>query len=153
MQNWAKNKKEWQLWLLICNDKGDKKMKNFEKYFEELYEIGFKDFAIVENKPDICNYQNCAGKCRFSEDRDEECMCNEMRKKWLLEEYIDSPVYWNKVKVDTPILVSNDNKKWYKRYFAKFENGNVYAWRNGATSWSTEITTDWKYAKLAENEI
>lgn len=62
-------------------------------------------------------------------------------------------VNWQKVAVDTPILVSNDNKEWIKRYFAKYEDGNVYGWLNGKTSWTAicELSIGhWNYAKLAE---
>lgn len=62
-------------------------------------------------------------------------------------------VDWSKVPVDTPILVSNDNKEWIKRYFARYEDGNVYCWLNGKTSWTAicELSIGhWDYAKLAE---
>ena len=36
-------------------------------------------------------------------------------------------VDWSKVQVDTKILVSGDGKDWYRRYFAKYENGFIYA--------------------------
>lgn len=61
-------------------------------------------------------------------------------------------VDWSKVAVDTPILVGNDNKTWFKRYFARYKDGKVYAWLNGKTSWSSinEFSFgNWKYAKLA----
>lgn len=60
---------------------------------------------------------------------------------------------WSKVEVDTPILVSNDNKEWIKRYFVRYEDGNVYGWLNGKTSWTAtgELSIGhWNYAKLAE---
>lgn len=62
-------------------------------------------------------------------------------------------VDWSKVPVDTPILVSNDNKGWIKRYFARYEDGNVYCWLNGKTSWTAicELSIGhWDYAKLSE---
>ena len=60
---------------------------------------------------------------------------------------------WSKVKVDTPILIRNKgDDKWIKRYFAKFENGRVYAWNGGKASWTEDCMTPWKYAKLAESE-
>nr|DAF78149.1 MAG TPA: Rho termination factor, N-terminal domain [Caudoviricetes sp.] len=62
-------------------------------------------------------------------------------------------VDWSKVKVDTPILVSGDGKTWYKRYFALFDKGKVFAWEYGATSWSIDSDDEvflWNYAKLAE---
>ena len=67
-------------------------------------------------------------------------------------------VDWSKIPVDTKVLVSNSkNGEWDKRYFAKFENGKVFTFTNGATSWSTSrpnnlIVVSWKYAKLAPNE-
>ena len=63
-------------------------------------------------------------------------------------------VDWSKVEVDTKILVSIDNKRWYKRYFAKFENDVVYAFSNGATSFTYEYTAfePWHYAKLYKEE-
>lgn len=60
---------------------------------------------------------------------------------------------WSKVEVDTPVLVSNDNKEWIKRYFARYEDGNVYCWLNGRTSWTAicELSIGhWGYIKLAE---
>ena len=60
---------------------------------------------------------------------------------------------WSKVAVDTPVLVSNDNKEWIKRYFARYEDGNVYCWLSGKTSWTAicELSVGhWDYTKLAE---
>lgn len=60
-------------------------------------------------------------------------------------------VNWSEVPVDTPILVSKNKTKWERRYFAKYEDGAVFAFRNGATSWSDDSWPfDWDYAKLAE---
>ena len=62
-------------------------------------------------------------------------------------------VDWRNVKVDTPVLVSNDNKEWIKRYFARYEDGNVYCWLSGKTSWTAicEFSIGhWEYTKLAE---
>lgn len=54
--------------------------------------------------------------------------------------------------VDTPILVSDSNDhRWLKRYFAKYENGSVFAWNGGRTSWSSEgHATVCELAKLPE---
>ncbi len=63
-------------------------------------------------------------------------------------------VNWSEVPVDTPILVSDlKGQDWDKRYFAFFKDEKVYAWVNGATSWSAEDDKDalpWTYVKLAE---
>jgi hypothetical protein len=45
--------------------------------------------------------------------------------------------------------------EWIKRYFAKYENGRVYVWKEGKTSWSAvneHNVNFWEYAKLAESE-
>ena len=82
--------------------------------------------------------------------------CDDLRRKWMEQEYKEPHVDWSKIPVDTPILVrSNEKHAWIRRYFAKYENGSVYAWEQGATSWSAErpaYICDWKYAKLAESE-
>ena len=58
---------------------------------------------------------------------------------------------WSQVAVDTPILVKNfEDEQWYKKYFAKYENGKVCSWNNGNTSWTGTCTAAWEYAKLAE---
>ena len=67
----------------------------------------------------------------------------------LLEEYEEPEIDWNKVEVDTPILVKDmEYENWRKRYFAEYKNEVVYAWGNGKTS---DVTT-WNYAKLAGSE-
>lgn len=67
------------------------------------------------------------------------------------EEYVD----WSQVSVDTKILVRHsESDEWIKRYFAKYENGKVYAWANGSTSYSSLGETDcvhWVYAELYKN--
>lgn len=72
----------------------------------------------------------------------------------MLSEYKEPEIDWSKVKVDTPILVREyESYKWTKRYFAKFEDGKVYAWQVGATSWTADSKLNpWKYAKLVESE-
>lgn len=70
---------------------------------------------------------------------------------WLDEEYEEpKEVFdWSKVKVDTPILVSTDGKKWFHRHFSEYSGGKVYAFDDGTTSWSKCGDTCWPYAKLA----
>ena len=54
--------------------------------------------------------------------------------------------------VDKKILVSDDQIYWYKKYFAKFENGYFYAWYDGRSSWNEKKAASWKFAKPAEEE-
>lgn len=49
----------------------------------------------------------------------------------------------------------SDDEEWESRHFAKFEDGRVYAWVDGATSWTANDECDvisWNCAKLAESE-
>lgn len=65
------------------------------------------------------------------------------------EEHLD----WSKVSVDAKVLVSDNGKLWCKRHFAKYENGSVYVFPDGRSSFTTEesdIIYPWKYAKLCE---
>ena len=120
-------------------------MKNYEKYEDEVRK--FKDGNFCEEfiiphvlKSDSCAYLSCSD-------------CGRRQMLWFIEEYEEPEVDWSQVEVDTPILVKySELTNWKKRHFAKYENGIVYAWNNGETSWTTVAMTDWKYAKLAEDE-
>lgn len=63
-------------------------------------------------------------------------------------------VDWSNVEIDTPVFVRNTTiEPWKCRYFAEYNNGIVYTWVDGRTSWSNKISdepTSWKYAKVAE---
>lgn len=62
---------------------------------------------------------------------------------------------WNSVKRNTKILVKNRGElEWNKRYFAKYENGKVWAYPAGATSWSNEDKdlTTWELVRIAEED-
>ena len=66
---------------------------------------------------------------------------------WSIEDKID----WNKVEVDTKVLVRNKtDDNWLKRHFAKYEYGKVYVFKNGRTSWNNEGITHWQETKLWE---
>ena len=73
------------------------------------------------------------------------------------EEIVD--VDWSKVQVDTKILVSEDGIDWYRRHFVKYENGIIYAFPDGLSSFTARYKPEyggyrrvcaWKYAKLYE---
>lgn len=124
-------------------------MLNKEKYAKEILDIvcSGEGVAIVDRKPRICNKTPCS-MCDF------HGRCVGKLKEWANSEYIEPQVDWSKVPVDTPILVKEGSFLiWRKRYFAKFENGHVYAWADGRTSWSDgKNMTMWGRAKLAESE-
>lgn len=67
---------------------------------------------------------------------------------WSIEDKID----WNKVEVDTKVLVRDrPYNEWLKRHFAKYENGKVYVFNDGRTSWNNEGITHWEETKLWED--
>lgn len=130
-------------------------MLNIEKYKEMLINMGIIDInklAVVNDKPVKCKDLYKCDKCDFGEEES----CESYLEEWLFSEYEEPEVDWSKVKVDTPILVKDILKsEWIKRYFAKYENGRVYVWKEGKTSWSAVNEHDvnfWKCAKLAESE-
>lgn len=45
-------------------------------------------------------------------------------------------VDWSKVAVDTPITIKYNGMKPTKAHFAGYENGNIYFFSNGKTSWT-----------------
>ena len=88
---------------------------------------------------------------------DEELSTNYYMSK-IAELDFEEVVDWSKVPVDTKILVANCDSEgevieWKKRHFAKYENGIVYAWSDGQTSFTAELDgscINWDYAKLYE---
>lgn len=127
-------------------------MTNYEHYKDKIEKITRLGYEIAvnkhDNKPCTCDNLSC-----------DDCIagtttCFETISKWADEEYIEPGVDWSKVPVDTPVLVKlYSDEKWIRRYFAKYQNGCVYTFSNGATSWSNdEGTTSWNFAKLAEGE-
>ena len=135
-------------------------MLNIEKYKEVLVVediISPDKLALVQGQPHICKCGIMCDECLFD---NHNFSCSNDALNWLFTEYKEEKeeleVDWSKVKVDTPILVKDILKsEWIKRYFAKYENGRVYVWKEGKTSWSAvneHNVNSWKYAKLAESE-
>lgn len=127
-------------------------MKNYKKYAEKIKNYEGNNFCSNFVIPVIHKGCECLGSCE---------QCRMLQMIWLLEEYEEPKepeVDWNKVAVDTPILVrdSEDTESatvaWLKRYFAEYKDGLVYAWTNGRTSWNEDEMYGWHYAKLAESE-
>ena len=129
-------------------------MKNYEKYADELKEYKGVNFCKDFVKPNILKSEVCGGLACGA--------CYMLQTIWLLEDYEEPEepeepeVDWSKVEVDTPILVRTvEWAEWARRYFAKYEDGMVYVWNLGRTSWSATYDKDvsaWPYAKLAESE-
>lgn len=122
-------------------------MKNYEKYADEIREYKGDSFCADFVKPNILKSDHCESDCT---------KCRMLQVFWLMEDYEEPKepeIDWSKVKVDTPILVRHtEDEMWRKRHFAKYKNGNVYAWSDGLTSWTAYDRMVWNYAKLAETE-
>lgn len=123
------------------------------KIWEILKEenVGKEYEFIIENYSYIVNIVKEGGivKCMYKDKPIE----NAFNLYYLLSCDFEKCVDWSKVPVDTKILVSCDGEEWSRRYFAKYENGKVYAWDNGRTSFSIDANYDyvyWDYAKLYE---
>ena len=121
-------------------------MKNYEKYAEKIRKYNGINICSEFIKPHILEADNCNGI---------DCQrCAMLQMLWMLEEYKEPEVDWSKVAVDTPILVRDyESQEWEARHFAKYEDGVIYSWDGGSTSWTSRgNVTEWKYAKLAEGE-
>ena len=67
---------------------------------------------------------------------------------WNVEDKLD----WDEVEVDTKVLVRDrPYNEWLKRHFAKYENGKVYVFDDGRTSWNCRGITHWEETKLWED--
>lgn len=124
----------------------ENKMKNYEKYADEIREYKGENFCKDFVRPHILEKDSC-GHIECS-------ICNRFQLLWLLDDYEEPETDWSKVEVDTPILVRDyETQVWARRHFAKYEDGVIYSWDGGSTSWTSRgNVTEWKYAKLAESE-
>ena len=139
-------------------------MKNKEKYFNELmdFALTFRYWGVDKENMEIalCGKIAC-DFCLFGEGVRETVVCTKARLDWLNAECVEPKpeTDWSKVEVDTPILVRvRKTDPWEIRYFAKYEDGKVWCWDNGRTSYTANIsysvnkTCSWKLAKLPTPE-
>lgn len=94
-------------------------MTNREKFAEQILDIACGGSKIAVDKTTLeltsC-YKLACKNCLFSFGNGD---CRGARKKWANSEYVEPPVDWSKVAVDTPILVRDSaNLEWTERYFA-----------------------------------
>ena len=123
-------------------------LKNRERFKDELIEAcKDADFNVFFNKYIVPAYR-CGTYGGMTEEK--RMLLTIL---WLDEEYKEDPeVDWSKVEVDTPILVSTSGQDWSHRHFAEYRDGRVCAFDGGATSWTSNVSTGWEYAKLAESQ-
>lgn len=123
-----------------------------DELFKRMYDLGYRK-AEIEDDTLFFFVSERDYLCPFSPRVPVKSTCFEEKDQLIdIGEYLGI-IDWSKVKVDTPILVSANGRKWIKRYFAKLQDGEVYAWDDGVTSWSAShkhCTTAWPNAKIAE---
>ena len=122
-----------------------------DELFRRMYVLGYRKAEIEDGT--VFFYKNCGRISQWSNRVDIRSTCfTEENQQIDIAEYLGI-TDWSKVPVDTPVLISNDKEIWFKRYFARYEDGKVYCWLNGKTSWTAECefsTGHWDYAKLAD---
>lgn len=134
-------------------------MKNYEKYKDELINSSFNS----KNGEDV--FCNNFVEPKILKPMGKECLdtmcshCRVLTMVWLMDEYKEPEepeVDWNKVPVDTKIYVKDRiDESWSKRYFAKYEDGRIFTWYYGRSSWTDDNEnhfTSWDYGKLVEPE-
>ena len=126
-------------------------MTNREKYAKKILDIvcAGKRIAVKNGVPCDCSATDC-GECDLGQG---DSHCSGELVEWCNSKYIEPPVDWSKVPIDTPILVrDSENEKWIKRHFAKYEGGKVWAYRNGTSSWTNNGIYCWTFEKLAADD-
>lgn len=132
----------------IVNEIATRYAENAEIEYCEALDVAIKALEDVQEYRTIGTQEECRAAVKNQTIK----KVNDDKPEYTAMPFTD----WSEVPVDTPILVrQTEEHAWIHRYFAKYENGTVYAWEQGATSWSVEkpaYICDWKYAKLAESE-
>ena len=120
-----------------------------DELFRRMYVLGYRK-AEIENGT-IFFYKDRECISQWSDRVDVRSTCFTEKDQLIdIAEYLGI-VDWSKVKVDTPILVRNDETVWVRSYFAEYKSGKVITYFNGATSWSSDgRMVSWDYAKLAD---
>ena len=120
-----------------------------EENVDKEYKIGERIYKVVKSFNEILTLKNVETY---------EYVEFEMHLFSIINGEFEEVVDWSKMPVDTKILVSNDGKDWYRRYFAKYENGIIYAFPDGLSSFTACYKPEcdyrrvcaWKYGKLYE---
>ena len=136
-------------------------MTNREHYSEQIIDICAKGKRPIINNDRLtgCSSRDCSGCPNWYKAPvifgAGFCKAQKNFTEWLEEEY-EPTVDWSKVPVDTQILVKNEcgSGRWIKRHFAYYHDGEVYAWKNGRTSYTSQQDPPsvWQYAKLYKQE-
>lgn len=115
--------------------------KKYESYNNEFKEI----WTLKKEAKDIFELYN----------EDEDGITDLYYASEIVNKEFREIVDWSKIPVDAKVLVSNDGEEWYFRHFAKYEDGKIYCFNNGYSSFTIkevnyQHTISWKYTELYE---
>ena len=110
-------------------------MLNKEKYAKEILDIACNGKSIGMRNGVLCAC-NSIGDCIYCDFYGNKTICGIAIKDWANSEYKEPEIDWNKVPVDTCVLVTDSCGNTIKRHFAKYDNKIIYVYPDGTTSWS-----------------
>lgn len=135
-------------------------MTNKEKFMDKMLEAAInRTFFAVDSNGNlaVCSSIRCQDCKFYNETNGNTINCVGDFKKWLEAEYKEPKIdpRLHDAPVDTKILVSNNGISWVKVHFCKIENGKVFVFSDGRTSFTCDGEDDinvWIYGKLWEEE-
>lgn len=109
---------------------------------------------FLRKKETICNSVESCEECPITEGKERCTNVNLTQKQVDLIMAWKSPVDWSKVPIDTRVVVWDVEARKHRRYFAKYQDGKIYTYPSGATSWSCEFDhlIRWGYGRIAEED-
>ena len=110
-------------------------MLNKEKYAKEILDIVCNGDSVGMRNGILCSCDTI-NNCKHCDFYNEGTLCEEVIKEWANSECKEREIDWNKVPVDTCILITDSYGYTLKRHFAKYDNKKIYAYPDGRTSWS-----------------
>lgn len=121
---------------------------------EQMHQEGYRDIKIIGVYAYFVNPDFIENGGNFKvRDHTPRIPCRVLGLSPKIEKYSIASllgfVEWEKVPVDTPVIVDNGVIK-VKLYFAKYENDRIYCFRGGKTSWSSLGDYYWVYP---ENDV
>lgn len=139
------NDKEGRKWLL---------QKLYDRGFKYIFHVGgLGGYIATKQQPETLDNHTYVGGSFERIDILSDLLPDFNEPNYLdIGEYLGI-VDWNKVPVDTPIIVTTSYGGDVNMHFAKFKNGFIYYYMGGRTSWTqttlgTYKTTP-KYVRLA----
>lgn len=129
-------------------------MTNYESVDpNKVKEIFQEYFAVDKNTNEVksCAITLCA-ECLFYGSGN----CKKAKSEWVDQPVLDpeKDIDWERVPIDTPVIVWNTDSEQYRRYFSGIKNECFGAYTDGRTSWSS-ITGNiryWLHCKLYRPE-